>query len=153
MESTAVEGSSTEAQAGGRAQRVVGVLTVDDHELFRRAAADIIEATDGFEMIGEAACGKEALALVGTLEPELVLMDVRMPEMSGVEAARLMKDAYPETTIALITMEDFWALPPETASCGAVAVIRKQDFGPLLLRVVRVVCGLSGAPHPAEPKP
>jgi DNA-binding NarL/FixJ family response regulator len=127
------------------AETTVSVMTVDDQEVFRQAARDVVEATPGFELVGEAASGEEALALVDALDPSLVLMDVRMPGMSGVEAARRMSAARPRTAIVLVTMEDPAALPADTASCGAALLVRKQEFGPALLRRVRAACGLGGS--------
>ena len=66
----------------------VRVLTVDDQAVFRGVARDVIEATAGFEAIGEAANGEEALEAVERLAPQLVLLDVRMPGLDGVEVAR-----------------------------------------------------------------
>ena len=66
----------------------VGVLTVDDQQVFREVAVAVIEATPGFEPVGQAASGEEALRLLETLRPDLALIDVRMPGMDGVETAR-----------------------------------------------------------------
>lgn len=112
----------------------VGVLVVDDQAPFRRVALDVIEATPGFEAVGEAASGAEALELVGEVSPELVLMDVRMPVMDGLETARHLSAAHPEAVIVLISIDDPAELPRAVETCRAAALIRKQDFGPPALR-------------------
>ena len=104
-----------------------------DHAVFRRAACAVVSATPGFETIGEAESGEDALRLVAEVSPALVLLDVRMPGMDGVETARHIARGRPEAVIVLITLDDPEELPSEAASCGAVAVARKQDFGPRML--------------------
>ena len=95
------------AAAGGRdaGHPLVGVLTVDDQAVFRRVARDVIEATAGFEQVGEASCGEEALEMVEEVHPELVLLDVRMPGMDGIETARRISEADPTTTIVLMRVK------------------------------------------------
>jgi two-component system, NarL family, invasion response regulator UvrY len=102
----------------------VTVLAVDDQETFRRAARSLIGATPGFEQVGEAASGPEALELAADLRPDLVLVDVRMPGMDGIETARHLADADPDVMVVLISLEELPALP----SVGAAAHLRKQDL-------------------------
>lgn len=111
----------------------VGVLVVDDQAPFRRVALEVIEATPGFEPVGEAASGEEALGLVAVLCPELVLLDVRMPVMNGIETARRLSTDHPEAVVVLVSIHDSTELP-EIVCCGAKALIRKQDFGSQTLR-------------------
>ncbi len=112
----------------------VGVLVVDDQTHFRRVALEVVGATPGFEPMGEAASGEEALALVAGLRPELILLDVRMPVMDGIETARRLSTEYPGGVVVLISIDDASELPQEVGCCGAKALIRKQDFGSLALR-------------------
>ena len=112
----------------------VGVLVVDDQAHFRRAALEVVGATPGFEPLGEAASGEEALALSADLRPELILLDIRMPVMDGIETARRLSTEHPGGVIVLISIDDVSELPDEVGSCGAKALIRKQDFGSLALR-------------------
>jgi DNA-binding NarL/FixJ family response regulator len=119
---------------GRQRSEAITVITVDDQAVFRRVACDVIAATPGFETIGEAESGEEALRLVAEVAPALVLLDVRMPGMDGVETAHQIAKTRPEAVIVLITIEDPETLPAGVAFCGAVAVARKQDFGPQLLR-------------------
>jgi two-component system, NarL family, invasion response regulator UvrY len=113
--------------------RVVSVVTVDDQAVFRAVAREVVEATPGFEPAGEAASGEEAIELVSAVQPELALVDVRMPGMDGVETARRLNAAHPELVIVLISLEEPASVPPRAADCGAATFVRKQDFRPALL--------------------
>jgi DNA-binding NarL/FixJ family response regulator len=112
----------------------VSVLVVDDQPFFRGAARDVLSALPGFREVAEAASGPEAVALALELRPDLVLLDVRMPGMDGIEAARRIKAAAPGVVVVLISIEDVAGVPSAAQDCGAVALVRKQDFGPSLLR-------------------
>jgi two-component system, NarL family, invasion response regulator UvrY len=114
----------------------VRVLTVDDQAVFRRAAHDVIEATPGFEPVGDAESGEEAVSEVERLRPELVLLDVRMPGIGGIEAARRIAAAHPETVVVLISIEEFEEFGEGPQACGAAALLRKQDIRPGLLRSI-----------------
>ena len=114
----------------------VRVLTIDDQPVFRRVARDVIEATPGFEPVGEATSGEQALSIIGDLHPDLILIDIRMPGMDGLETARRISEAHPEPTIVLITIEEPEEVSSSFTASGAVALIRKQDFGPAKLRAV-----------------
>ena len=120
---------------------VVEVMTVDDQAVFRRAAKEVIEATAGFEHVGEASCGEDALALVDELGPDLVLVDVRMPGIDGFETARRIRAAHPAATVVLISATCFEACASGFASCGAAAFVRKEDFRPSVLRQLWVEHG------------
>jgi len=106
----------------------VTVLTVDDQRIFLRTARSLIEATPGFEQVGEAASGEEALELAAHLRPDLVLVDVRMPGMDGVETARRLTEADPATTVVLISLDEVPQLSTAVDRAGAAGYIRKQDL-------------------------
>lgn len=120
--------------AGGATQPAVTVLTVDDQAIFRGVARDVIDATPGFEAVGEACSGDEALRAVDRLVPQLVLLDVRMPGLDGVEVARRLHAAHPETLVVLISVEDAIDLPSAASLAATVPMVRKQDFGPRMLK-------------------
>jgi two-component system, NarL family, nitrate/nitrite response regulator NarL len=80
------------------------VLLVDDHALFRKGVASLLTALDDMEVVGEAASGKEALAKAKELTPDLVLMDIKMPDGSGLEATQRIKEAVPEAKIVMLTV-------------------------------------------------
>jgi two-component system invasion response regulator UvrY len=110
------------------------VVTVDDQAVFRSVAREVVEATPGFEPAGEAASGEEAIRLVEAVQPQMALVDVRMPGMDGVETARRLSAANPELVIVLISLEDPSSVPSAAAESGAATFVRKQDFRPALLQ-------------------
>jgi two-component system invasion response regulator UvrY len=108
----------------------VGVLTVDDQEIFRRVAREVVDATPGFEVLGEASSGEDALLAADELDPDLVLLDVRLPGMDGIETARRLGASHPHAVIVLSSTFELWPFPDD---CGAAAFVRKQDLCPKML--------------------
>jgi DNA-binding NarL/FixJ family response regulator len=102
------------------------VLVVDDQAPFRSAARAVLRRLDGFEFAGEASSGPEAIELVDRLRPALVLMDINMPEMSGIEATRQITAAHPEVVVILCSTYDAADLPPAAAASGAAAYVNKE---------------------------
>ena len=113
---------------------MVRVLTVDDNAPFLDVLRELMSATPGFESAGEAGSGAEGLAAVAAAEPDLVLVDVHMPDMSGIDVARRLSAAIDPPIVVLITAQDLTQLPAATRSCGAAEVISKQELGPATLR-------------------
>jgi CheY-like chemotaxis protein len=114
--------------------RTVRVLTVDDQAMFRDVAGEVIAATEGFEDVGEAASGEEALEAVRRLAPDLVLLDVRMPGLDGIEVARRLVASGSDVVVVLISIDELVDLPSVAELGRAVPLVRKQDFSPRLLR-------------------
>lgn len=112
----------------------VEVMVVDDQPAFRRVAHALIDATAGFEAVGDAASGPEALRCADQLAPNLVLMDVHMPGMDGFEAARLLTQAHPDCVVVLVSLEDLRGLDDALAASGATAFVQKHKLGPATLR-------------------
>jgi DNA-binding NarL/FixJ family response regulator len=110
------------------------VLVVDDQAPFRLAAKAVLRRLECFELAGEASSGPEAIKLVDTLHPTLVLMDINMPEMNGIEATRRIVSAHPDVVVFLCSTYDVGDLPPDAAASGASAYINKERFGADSLR-------------------
>ncbi|MGD0945506.1 MAG: response regulator transcription factor [Acidimicrobiales bacterium] len=112
----------------------LSVIVVDDQVPFRLAARAVVRRTEGFEIVGEAANGIEAIALADSLHPDLVLMDINMPEMGGLEATRRIVAGHPDTVVFLCSTYDVNDLPEDARTSGARAYMHKEQFGPSTLR-------------------
>jgi two-component system invasion response regulator UvrY len=108
---------------------MVGVVVVDDHAPFRRAATAVVGAMPGFELLGQARSGEQAVALVASLEPDLVVMDVRMPGIGGIEATRRIAATGARTLVLLVSTHRERDLPADLGRCGAAGYLHKEDFG------------------------
>ena len=108
----------------------VRVLIADDQAQFRHAAAAFVAAVGGFQVVGEASTGEEAVGMVGPLQAELVLMDVRLPGIDGTEATRQILAAHPRVRVVLVSTYDPVDLPSDVDTCGAVGFVRKDEIGP-----------------------
>ena len=106
----------------------IRVLIVDDQEAFRSAARMVVESSDGFAIIGEAVSGEEGVRLAMDLAPDLILMDVKMPGIDGLEATRRIMAERPDARVVVLSTYDEFADQSEAA--GAVAFIAKADFSP-----------------------
>ena len=114
-------------------REAVGVLIVDDQAPFRRAAKMVMAATPGFDVIGEAESGEEAVELFDELAPGLVLMDINLPGINGIEATRRITDAHPDATVLLLSTYQAADLPGGADSCGAAGYVNKEEFGPAVV--------------------
>jgi DNA-binding NarL/FixJ family response regulator len=109
----------------------VRVLIVDDQEPFRLAARLVVEATEGFEVVGESETGEDSVERARSLHPDLVLMDVNLPGINGLEATRrILADAGGSVIVLLLSTYEEDEYAPRAAECGAAAYIPKAVFGP-----------------------
>ena len=109
------------------------VLAVDDHSRFLDLLRDVVGATGHLEVVGEARTGEGAIAAAQDLEPDMVLMDVQMPGIGGLEAAEEIKASRPSTVMVLISTTHPEELPPRAAGSRVDAVIWKSVLAPQLL--------------------
>ena len=114
--------------------KTVCVLIVDDQLPFRAVTRTVIGMTTGFEVAAEAASGEEAVAAVDAQPPDLVLMDINLPGMNGIEATCEIIAAHPDVAVILLSTYSEADLPADARDCGALAYVHKEDFGPALVR-------------------
>jgi DNA-binding NarL/FixJ family response regulator len=110
------------------------VVTVDDQPLFRQAAAAVIASTPGFELVGESCDGESALKLVPALDPDMVIVDVRMPGIDGIEVARRLREDDPTRMVVLATSVDTRTFAGLARGSGAAALVHKHWLTPRVLR-------------------
>jgi two-component system invasion response regulator UvrY len=109
------------------------VLLVDDQRAFRIAARSVLESGEGYVVVGEAADGEQAVELVDSLRPQVILMDVRLPGISGIEATRQILEQHPAAVVVLLSTHGVSDLPPDLLHCGAVGFLRKEMLDPIAL--------------------
>ncbi len=115
------------------------MLVVDDQQLFRRGMTMLLAVEDGLEVVGEAGDGEEGTALAISAAPDVVLLDVRMPKRSGIEACRAIKEAVPSTKIIMLTVSDEESDLYEAVKSGASGYLLKDSSIEEVAQAVRVV--------------
>jgi DNA-binding NarL/FixJ family response regulator len=112
----------------------VRVLAVDDQAPFREAAIDMVARTPGFELAGETVDGESAVRLAREVDPDIVLLDIRMNGMDGIATAHQLTDESPTRLVVLVSSGDVRELADLADRSGAAAILRKQWLSPRLLR-------------------
>lgn len=122
----------------------IGVLIVDDQPTFLAVARTVVGIAAGFEVVAQAESGESAVAVAGELAPQLVLMDINLGGINGVEATRQILAGHPDTIVVLMSTYTAEDLPADATTCGAARYVHKEDLSPSVLREVW------GEFHPAE---
>jgi DNA-binding NarL/FixJ family response regulator len=104
------------------------ILLVDDSPLFRRGAAQVLSCSPEVELVGQARTGAEAIAKLKRTDPELVFIDISMPELDGLHAAAWIKSLIPAPYVCLATLHDGDIYRAAAKKCGADGLIHKEDF-------------------------
>ncbi len=117
------------------------VLIVDDHAVIRRGVQGILSIYPEWELCGEADNGQEGVRLAGELAPEIVIMDVSMPGLNGLEATRIIHDNLPETKVLLLTLHCSSEFVRSAFHAGARGYVLKSDAETELVRAMNVVVG------------
>lgn len=115
------------------------ILICDDQALIRESLAIILERQEDMEVIGEASNGKEAVEMIGTLKPDLILMDMRMPVMGGTEATKIIHERYPDVKIVALTTFEEDELIVESLSNGAVGYLLKDITTSDLVKAIQLI--------------
>lgn len=117
----------------------IRVLLVDDHEVTRQGLRTILKGEPDIEVVGEAASGEETLKIVKALEPDVILMDIRIKGMDGLQATRDIKKLHPNILVIMLTFYDSELYATEALRAGAVGYITKDCPRELLSNTIRVV--------------
>jgi DNA-binding NarL/FixJ family response regulator len=115
------------------------ILIADDHEVARRGIRALLESHPGWEVCGEAVDGREAVACASRLKPDLVLLDIGMPSLNGLDAARQILTAAPQTRVLILTMHDSEQVVREVLAAGALGFLLKSDAGRDLVAAVEAL--------------
>jgi DNA-binding NarL/FixJ family response regulator len=117
------------------------VLIVDDHAFIRRGVQSILQAFPEWELCGEASNGTDAVRLANELNPDVILMDVTMPGMNGIDATRLIRRAHAQIKIVLLTLHESSEILRNGFRAGANGYLLKADAEQELMKALRVVIG------------
>jgi DNA-binding NarL/FixJ family response regulator len=117
----------------------VRVLLADDHDVVRRGLRQLLEQQPGLEVCGEATTGREAVELTARLTPNVVILDLTMPEMNGFEATRRIRKAHPGTEVLIFTMHESEHLIREVLAAGARGYILKSDAAGLIVAAIETL--------------
>jgi DNA-binding NarL/FixJ family response regulator len=117
------------------------ILIVDDHAQFRALMRQIVDEAPELHVVGEAGDGAEAMQLIQALRPAIVLLDLMMPQISGLEVLRWIKAEYPETKVIIVTVHDEDAYCEAAAASGADAFLLKKTLMTVLLPTIQQLGG------------
>jgi DNA-binding NarL/FixJ family response regulator len=118
----------------------VMVLVADDHMIVRTGIRHVLESEAEFEVVGEAASGSEALALTSELHPDVVVLDISMPEVSGLEVAGRLRESSPNTRVLILSMHDDAEYVLESVRAGAHGYLLKDTAATELRDAIRAIC-------------
>ena len=124
------------------------IVIIDDHQLFREGVKRILEFEPSFNVVAEGDDGSEAMNLVEKHEPDVVLMDINMPEINGVEATRELMDRYPDTKVIILSIHDDENYVNHALKTGALGYLLKEMDSDALVDAVKIVAQGGSYVHP-----
>jgi DNA-binding NarL/FixJ family response regulator len=119
----------------------IRVLIADDHAVVREGIRHVLSSDDGFDVVGEAANGVEAVSLARALEPDVVVLDISMPSLSGLDAAAQIRDSVPDASILVLSIHDHEEYVLQSVRAGAHGYLRKDSSPSELRGAIRTVHG------------
>ncbi len=123
---------------------MIRVLLVDDQAVVRRGLRVRFHLEPDLEVVGEASTGREALILAQTLTPDVVLMDIEMPEMDGIEATAALRRVVPQSAVVILSIHDDAQTRGRAQAAGAVAFVEKRGGTDRLLSAIRQAAAQAG---------
>jgi DNA-binding NarL/FixJ family response regulator len=120
-------------------EKPITVLLADDHQIVREGLRNILESETDIKIVGEAATGRQAVTMAGKLQPAVVVMDIAMPRLNGLEAAQQILDALPETKVLILSAHSDDAYVERAVSLGASGFLLKQTSAHTLAEAIREI--------------
>ncbi|PWT78904.1 MAG: hypothetical protein C5B60_00465 [Chloroflexi bacterium] len=120
---------------------MIRLLLVDDHAVVRRALRERLQLEPDLEVVGEAGTGREALALAASLAPDVVLMDIEMPDLDGIQATAELRRVLPRSAVVILSIHDDVPTRVRALAAGAVAFVEKRGATQTLIAAVRQAAG------------
>lgn len=124
------------------------IVIIDDHQLFREGVKRILDFEESFDVVAEGDDGSEAIHLVETYNPDVVIMDINMPNINGVEATKMLIDEYPDTKVIILSIHDDENYVQHALKTGAQGYLLKEMDADALIEAVRVVADGGSYLHP-----
>jgi DNA-binding NarL/FixJ family response regulator len=115
------------------------ILIVDDHEIFRRGLRSLLESHPRWEICGEAVDGQEAVEKVKALKPDIVVLDITMPRLNGLEAARQIRNEFPESKVVILSQHEPSLMKQSALAAGAGAYVTKSEVSKELLVAIESI--------------
>jgi len=132
-----VVGRASAAETSAKAK--ARLLLVDDHEIVRQGLASLLQGVDGFEICGQAATGEDAIREADRSTPDIVIMDLRLPGIDGLQATRSILKAHPGTDVLIFTVDESEQVLREALKAGARGCLTKTDAGSSLLSMLKTL--------------
>ncbi|NEU30266.1 response regulator transcription factor [bacterium LRH843] len=129
-------------------QKKINIVIIDDHQLFREGVKRILDLEPEFEIVASGQDGSEAMDLVRTHRPDVILMDINMPEMNGVEATRELVKAFPHVKVLILSIHDDESYVTHVLKTGASGYLLKEMDAAALVEAVKVVASGGAYIHP-----